>query len=181
MASCLRCGATARVSNYQISFIPVAVWDADLCPRHFTQILDFLQVATANWTPGGEPKEKHSPPVPVVTDLDAVPKRRGRPKGSKNKSKAPKPEVINEAVVDTTPSGGIDLAEVRAWARANDVPVSQRGRVAAGVIDAYAAATGGTPGGGEKTSLDKTELPEPADDAPRRRKKKASVLFSSAG
>lgn len=39
-----------------------------------------------------------------------------------------------------TGSSGVDLAAVRTWARENDIEVSDRGRVAASVIDAYQAA-----------------------------------------
>lgn len=39
-------------------------------------------------------------------------------------------------------SAGPDLAEVRAWARENDIDVSERGRIAQTVIDAYTQANG---------------------------------------
>jgi Lsr2 len=38
------------------------------------------------------------------------------------------------------PSGGIDPAAVRAWARSNHVKVSERGRISAEVLEAYGAA-----------------------------------------
>jgi hypothetical protein len=38
------------------------------------------------------------------------------------------------------PSGGVDPAAVRAWARSNNVKVSERGRISADVLDRYAAA-----------------------------------------
>jgi Lsr2 len=37
------------------------------------------------------------------------------------------------------PAGGVDPAAVRSWARANNVKVSERGRISAEVLDAYAA------------------------------------------
>lgn len=37
-------------------------------------------------------------------------------------------------------SSGVDLAAVRAWARANGHTVSERGRVSASILEAYAAA-----------------------------------------
>jgi hypothetical protein len=40
----------------------------------------------------------------------------------------------------TSASGSRDLADVRAWATANGLEVSQRGRVAAAVLEAYDAA-----------------------------------------
>lgn len=39
-------------------------------------------------------------------------------------------------------SAGPDLADVRAWARENDIEVSERGRIAQTVIDAYLQAHG---------------------------------------
>lgn len=37
-------------------------------------------------------------------------------------------------------SGGVDPAAVRAWARANNVAVSERGRISAQVLERYSAA-----------------------------------------
>lgn len=37
------------------------------------------------------------------------------------------------------PAGGIDPAAIRAWARTNNVKVSERGRISADVIDLYNA------------------------------------------
>ncbi|HEX3823758.1 MAG TPA: Lsr2 family protein [Mycobacteriales bacterium] len=37
-------------------------------------------------------------------------------------------------------ASGVDPAAVRAWARANNVAVSERGRISAAVLDRYAAA-----------------------------------------
>jgi hypothetical protein len=37
------------------------------------------------------------------------------------------------------PAGGVDPAAVRAWARANGVKVSERGRISADVLEHYAA------------------------------------------
>lgn len=50
-----------------------------------------------------------------------------------------------KALADGTPAypaaAGVDLSVVRKWAQENDVPVSQRGRISADVINQYKAAT----------------------------------------
>jgi Lsr2 len=38
------------------------------------------------------------------------------------------------------PTSGVDPAAVRAWARSNNVKVSERGRISSGVLEQYAAA-----------------------------------------
>jgi Lsr2 len=38
------------------------------------------------------------------------------------------------------PAGGVDPAAVRAWARSNNVKVSERGRISADILERYAAA-----------------------------------------
>ena len=43
---------------------------------------------------------------------------------------------------DTQPPTDVDTKAVRAWAEANDVKVSTRGRVSAAVLEQYRAATG---------------------------------------
>ena len=88
------------------------------------------------------PKRRGRPPkaaaAPVSSEA-AAPKRRGRPPkaaGSSAKKPTPTAKVTAESknkMSVLTPSA----ATIRAWARANDVPVSERGGVGATTLAAY--------------------------------------------
>ncbi len=138
---CVRCGASARTTPHVVGFDDFVQWSGSLCPRHYSQIIDFLELALSDWkrsTGSGELV------VPVVTDLDLPVKKRGRPRKVPALVAAPpvkrgpgRPRREPELVVPKSRPSKVDLGEVRRWAVDNNVEVSKRGRVSADVIAAF--------------------------------------------
>lgn len=181
--ACVRCGAMARTTPHVIRFDTFSQWDGALCPRHYSQIMDFLELALAGWD-----KMSTGEVVPVVTNLDLpVRKKRGRPR------KEPAAATVKEAVParkeDKTPPekspavvaapsgvGDVDFGAVREWARANNVDVSKRGRISASVIEQWRAENMG----GSVQPVASRSLRSARNKSAASRKMKPSVLFSAA-
>lgn len=120
--SCARCDSS-RAQKVKVTIDQLGTLEADLCPRHYLQLEDLVQLLLSS--PTGSAK-KTSREVNVASDKVAGPGQE-------------KPKPVKSRQVDTSKP---DAAMVREWARDNGIEVSKRGHIKQATIDAYLEAHG---------------------------------------
>ena len=148
-------GATRKVSWEGTDYV------LDVCEAHGSQLVEVLEQLRSFVEAGTRAGARGRRPLaPASTASARAP--RGRRRGTSSSS-------------GTAPKRG-DLGEVRSWARANGMKVSERGRIPAALLEAYDAATkssGDTSAPATEPGTEPESAPVAKKSSPRKRAPRA--------